>query len=145
MRRIRSISVLSVSIMLLSLKYSFSEEKSFPLLAASELKIKGGISAFWMQTLDRKKDPSLYSVTDISSANLEISKLPSDTLPIGFVLNVWKRAVPTVGIEHEPFVSESKFELQSAYIILNIDKPWVRNSEKLEKSSEREPLVGRGL
>jgi hypothetical protein len=103
--------------MLLSLKYSFSEEKSFPLLAASELKIKGGISAFWMQTLDRKKDPSLYSVTDISSANLEISKLPSDTLPIGFVLNVGKRAVPTVGIEHEPFVSESKFELQSAYII----------------------------
>jgi len=122
MRRIRSISVLSVSIMLLSLKYSFSEEKSFPLLAASELKIKGGISAFWMQTLDRKKDPSLYSVTDISSANLEISKLPSDTLPIGFVLNVGKRAVPTVGIEHEPFVSESKFELQSAYIILNINK-----------------------
>ncbi|WP_041434083.1 outer membrane beta-barrel protein [Thermocrinis albus] len=122
MRGIRSISALSASIVLLSLKPSFSEEKSFPLLANTELRISGGISAFWMQTLDRKENPSLYSVTDISAANLEISKPSSSTLPIGFALNVGRRAVPTVGIEYEPFVSESKFELQSAYITLDIDK-----------------------
>ncbi len=103
--------------------HSFAEGKEHFILAdITGIKLSGGISAFWMETLNRKYNNSLSSVTDISAANLEISKFPSNTLPIGFVLNVGKRATPTVGIEKEPFVSESKFDVQSAYVVLDRGK-----------------------
>ncbi|WPM31272.1 outer membrane beta-barrel protein [Hydrogenobacter sp. T-2] len=99
---------------------SFAQEQSYPLISnLKNLRINGAVSGFFMHTFDRKSNSDITTVSSLSSAHIQISYAPSINNPVGFTLDFGKRAVPTVGIEFEPFISDSDFDIQSAYIELN--------------------------
>lgn len=99
---------------------SMAQEKSYPLLSdLKNLQISGAVSGFFMHTVDRKSNSDITTVSNLSSAHIKISYSPQKNNPVGFTIDFGKRAVPTVGIEFEPFVSDSDFDVQSAYIELD--------------------------